>query len=240
LEPWTFKPAHDIELSPVERAKSLRREAGLLSTVGHLTWQFSTKAFFKLYHRFSVEADSRAPVQPPFVMIANHTSHLDALLLAAALPCRLCDRVFPVAAGDVFFDTPAMSLFSATLINALPMWRKNCGSHALAELRKRLLEEPCGLILFPEGTRSRDGTLGPFKPGLGMLLAGTNVPVVPCHLSGAFEAFPPEARWPRPRTIRLKIGRPLVFDSVDNRRDGWEHITHHAREAVRLLGNISD
>ena len=81
-------------------------------------------------------------------MIANHTSHLDALLLAAALPCRLCDCVFPVAAGDVFFNTPATSLFSATLLNALPMWRKNCGPHALADLKKRLIEEPCGLICF--------------------------------------------------------------------------------------------
>jgi 1-acyl-sn-glycerol-3-phosphate acyltransferase len=73
----------------------------------------------------------------------------------------------------------------------LPMWRKNCGSHALADLKQRLVEEPCGLILFPEGKRSRDGSLGPFKPGLGMLIASTNVPVVPCHVSGAFQAFPP-------------------------------------------------
>ena len=150
---------------------------------------------------------------------------------------RLCDQVFPVAAGDVFFNTPAISLFSATLLNALPMWRKNCGPHALAELKKRLIEEPCGLILFPEGNRSRDGTLGPFKPGLGMLTAGTAVPVIPCHLSGAFHAFPPAARLPRPTKIRLKIGRPLVFDSVPNRRAGWEEIAAHAHEAIRRLGD---
>jgi 1-acyl-sn-glycerol-3-phosphate acyltransferase len=238
MEPWEFKPASDIERSPVERARSLRREAGLISTAGHLAWQLSTKAFFKLYHRLSIEAGHFVPTEPPFVMIANHASHLDALLLAAALPCRLCDRVFPVAAGDVFFNTPATSLFSATLLNALPMWRKNCGSHALAELKKRLIEEPCGLILFPEGTRSRDGTLGPFKPGLGMLTAGTAVPVIPCHLSGAFQAFPPAARWPRPRRIRLKIGQPLVFDAVPNRRAGWEEISARAQEAVRRLGNV--
>jgi hypothetical protein len=72
----------------------------------------------------------------------------------------------------------------------------------------------------------------------GFILFGTCLcPVVPCHLSGAFEAFPPEARWPRPRRIRLRIGQSLLFDSVDNRRDGWEHITHHARESVRLLGD---
>jgi 1-acyl-sn-glycerol-3-phosphate acyltransferase len=238
VEPWTFKPASDIELSPIERARSLRRESGLFSTAVHLVWQFSTKAFFKLYHRLSVTTERSFPTEPPFVMIANHTSHLDALVLAAALPYRLCDCVFPVAAGDVFFDTPVTSLFSATLLNALPMWRKNCGSHALAELKKRLIEEPCGLILFPEGTRSRDGLLGLFKPGLGMLTAGTAVPVIPCHVSGAFHAFPPAARWPRPRKILLRIGEPLVFDSVPNRRAGWEEISARTEEAVRRLGNL--
>ena len=238
MEPWTFKPASDIELSPVERARSLRRESGLVSTAGHLAWQLSTKAFFKLYHRLSITIERSVPTQPPFVMIANHTSHLDALVLAAALPCRLCDCVFPVAAGDVFFNTPATSLFSATLLNALPMWRKNCGSHALVELKKRLIEEPCCLILFPEGTRSRDGTLGPFKPGLGMLTAGTAVPVIPCHVSGAFQAFPPAARLPRPRKILLRIGESLVFDSVPNRRAGWEEISARTYEAVRRLGNV--
>ncbi len=119
------------------------------------------------------------------------------------------------------------------------MWRKNCGPHALAELKKRLIEEPCGLILFPEGKRSRDGTLGPFKPGLGMLTAGTAVPIIPCHLSGAFHAFPPGARLPRPRKIRVRIGQPLVFDSVANRRAGWEEIATRTREAVRRLGNVA-
>jgi len=237
MEPWTFEPARDIELSPVERARSLRRESGLVSTIGHLSWQLATKAFFKIYHRLSVEAGDFIPRQPPFVMIANHASHLDALLLAAALPCRLCDHVFPVAAGDVFFSTPAMSLFAATLINALPMWRRNCGAHALDELKKRLVGEPCGLILFPEGTRSRDGALGPFKAGLGMLTAGTTVPVIPCHLSGTFQAFPPAARLPRPWKIRLKIGRPLVFDSVPDVRDGWDQIAKLAQGAVRQLGD---
>jgi 1-acyl-sn-glycerol-3-phosphate acyltransferase len=238
MDPWRYEPARDLELPPVERARSLRRESGLFSTAGHLVWRLSTQAFFKLYHRLGVDDGHSIPLEPPFVMIANHTSHLDALVLAAVLPWRLCDCVFPVAAGDVFFNTPAVSLFAATMLNALPMWRRNCGSHALAELRKRLVEEPCGLILFPEGTRSRDGSLQPFKAGLGMLIAGTAVPVIPCHLSGAFQAFPPAARWPRPRKIRLKVGRPLVFASVPNAREGWEHVTIQAHEAVRQLESV--
>jgi 1-acyl-sn-glycerol-3-phosphate acyltransferase len=238
VEPWTYEPAKDLELAPLERARSLKRESGLISTAGHLGWRFVTSSFFRLYHRLSVEAHSPLPAEPPFVMIANHTSHLDALMLASVLPYRLCDRVFPVAAGDVFFTTPVMSLFAATLINALPMWRKNCGSHALAELRKRLVDEPCGLILFPEGTRSRDGSLLPFKAGLGMLTAATAVPVIPCYLDGAYQAFPPTARWPRPGKIRLKVGHPLVFESIPNARDGWEHIAKECRAAVQGLGAV--
>jgi 1-acyl-sn-glycerol-3-phosphate acyltransferase len=239
MDPWSYEPARDLDLPPIERAKSLRRESGLLSTAGHLSWWLTTKAFFATYHRLSVAADGPLPHEPPFVMIANHTSHLDAPVLASVLPCRLCDRVFPVAAGDVFFDTPAMSLFSATLLNALPMWRKNCGPQALKDLRRRLVDEPCGLILFPEGGRSRDGSLRPFKAGLGMLIAGTAVPVIPCHLDGTFRAFPPEARWPRPRWIRLKIGSPLVFDSVRNGREGWEHITNEAHAALCRLAGLA-
>lgn len=76
-------------------------------------------------------------------------------------------------------------------MNALPIWRKNCGAHSLADLRERLLNGRSVYILFPEGTRTRTGAIGKFKPGLGRLVAGTNVPVVPCHLRGTFAALPP-------------------------------------------------
>ncbi len=238
MESWKYDSARDIELAPVERAKSLRRESGLFSTAGHLAWRLTTRTYFATYHRLSVESERSLPTEPPFVMIGNHASHLDAVLLASVLPCRLCDRVFPVAAGDVFFNTPGMSLFAANLLNALPMWRKNCGSHALKDLRRRLVDEPCGLILFPEGARSRDGALLPFKVGLGMLVAGTSVPVIPCYLEGAFRAFPPNTRWPRPRKIRLRIGSPLIFDAVPNGREGWEQVTSQTHAAVCRLGGI--
>src|SRR5690242_14369606 len=199
MEPWSYKPASDLELHSVEKAKSLQRESGLFSDCGHLACHGLARAYFGLYHRMRVAGVEHLPAAPPFVLVANHASHLDALAIASALPRRLCSKVFPIAAGDVFFETPVTSLASAFFLNALPMWRKKCGPHALAELRARLVEEPCGYILFPEGTRSRDGRMQPFKAGLGMLIASTTVPVVPCHLAQTFEAFPPQARFPRPR-----------------------------------------
>ena len=97
-----------------------------------------------------------------------------------------------------------------------------CGSHAMQELRDRLISGPSIYILFPEGTRSRDGSLGRFKPGLGMIVAGAPVPVVPCHLEGAFAASPPGARVPRPLPLRLRIGAPLAFGDLPNDRSGWQ------------------
>ena len=72
-----------------------------------------------------------------------------------ALPLRLRNCVFPLAAGDTFFETPAIAAFAAGMMNAPPLWRKNCGHHAIETLRQRPVAEPCGYILFPEGTRSR-------------------------------------------------------------------------------------
>jgi 1-acyl-sn-glycerol-3-phosphate acyltransferase len=237
MKSWNYQPARDFELTPVERARSLKRESGIWSTIGHLVWHGLAKTYVKVYHGLSIEGTEHLPAAPPFVLIANHSSHLDAIVLGAALSCRLCDQVFPVAAGDVFFETPALSLFSSQMLNALPMWRKNCGPHALAELKKRLVEEPCGYILFPEGARSRDGSIHRFKAGLGMIVAETAVPIVPCWITGAHQAWPPETRWPRPRKVRLKIGPPLTFESTPSSREGWERISREAEEAVRRLGS---
>lgn len=236
MKRWRYKPAADLELAPIEGARSVKREPGLPSHLGHLLGHGLARLFFRLYHGLSAEGTENVPQEPPFVLIGNHASHLDALVLASVIPRALCSRVFPIAAGDVFFETPATSIASAVFLNAMPMWRKKCGPHALAELRARLVEEPCGYILFPEGTRTRDGQMQRFKAGLGMLIAGTPVPVVPCHLRGAFEAFPAGARFPHPKGLHLRIGRPLVFDAVPNDRHGWERIVGESEAAVRALG----
>jgi 1-acyl-sn-glycerol-3-phosphate acyltransferase len=235
MEKWDLQPARDLGMAPGERLRSLQRESGLVSTGLHLAWWSLVRGYLALWHRLAISGQPNLPGQPPFVLVANHTSHLDALVLAAPLPWRLRDRIFPIAAGDVFFETPLASAFSAWMLNALPLWRKNCGPHALAQLRLRLLEEPCAYILFPEGARSRDGRLSAFKAGLGMLVAETRVPVVPCYLEGCHQALPAKQRWPRPRRIRLRIGEPLTFESVADNRKGWVQIAAAMQERVKAL-----
>ncbi|HEY1066268.1 MAG TPA: lysophospholipid acyltransferase family protein, partial [Pirellulales bacterium] len=140
------------------------------------------------------------------------------------------------AAGDAFFDKTSTAVFAAGVLNALPLWRRKFCKQALHDLRERLHTEPCGYIIFPEGTRSRDGKMTAFKAGLGGLIAGSAVPVVPCHIAGAHAALPPGARWPRWEKLHLRMGPPLSFSQAANDREGWDSIATDLEAAVRRLG----
>lgn len=235
MEPWELQPARDTGLTPSERFRSVRRESGLIESLTHHACFSMLRIYFAVAHRLAIKGREKLPAHGPFVLAANHCSHLDALALGAALTPRHRNRAFPIAAGDVFFQTKMTSTFSAIMLNALPMWRKNCGPHALADLRRKLQEEKAIFIIFPEGGRSRDGSMMPFKHGLGMLVAETNVPVMPCRLVGTFEALPPHRNFPRPVAIKLVIGDTLQFASTANDRTGWSEIAKSVESAVRDL-----
>jgi 1-acyl-sn-glycerol-3-phosphate acyltransferase len=235
MDDWKYQPAGDLGLKPEESLRSLKRETGLVGTLTQSAWRAAVRAYLHGYHRLRVEGREHLPARAPFIMVANHSSHLDAITLATALPWRLRQSVFPIAAGDVFFETPAVALFSAMMLNALPMWRKSCGPHAMQQLRDRLIGEPAIYVLFPEGTRCRDGNMGRFKPGLGMLVAEAEVPVVPCYLHGAFAACPPDKKLPRPHPLHLRIGPPVQFTEVKNERAGWQEIASRLEAAVAAL-----
>jgi len=158
-----------------------------------------------------------------------------AIILGGILPLRFVGAVFPIAAGDTFFTKRASSIFATAFMNALPIWRKSCGAHSLEDLRERLLKGTSVYILFPEGTRTRTGAMATFKPGLGRLVAGTSVPIVPCYLNGTFAALPASATMPRWKTICVTIGKPLSFSATTNDRTGWELIATATENAVRNL-----
>jgi 1-acyl-sn-glycerol-3-phosphate acyltransferase len=232
---WTYKPAADHGLPPSERIKSVKREPGFMSVLAHHAATSVLRTHFVLYNRLEVHGKQHLPTKPPFVMISNHQSHIDAPLLSCILPWRARSCAYPVAAGDVFFKSLAHSVLSSLFINALPIWRKKVSTHALFELRERLIEGDSGFIIFPEGTRSRDGSIGSFKPGLGMLVAGTNVPVIPCHIAGAFESMPADKTLPRPHKMIVSVGPPLTFADAPDAREGWERVAKESEAAVRAL-----
>lgn len=238
VKPWRYDPAHDHGTPPAERLRSLKRESGLVGFVLHHLWWSAVRTYFRWGQKLEIVGRENVPKKPPFVLIANHSSHLDALVLASSLSPWIRGKVFPIAAGDTFFETPVIAAFAAGLMNALPMWRKNAGRHALENLRTRLVEEPCSYILFPEGTRSRTGEMSRFRPGIGMMVAGSPVPVVPAYLEGTHRALAPGKRWPRRTRIRLIIGEPMRFEHLQNHKDGWQEVGAQLEAAVRKLGGL--
>lgn len=236
---WDYRPARDLELGAGEAMRSPLREPGLVSCLATRLWWRGIRLWLRWRYRLRVEGVAHLPRRAPYVLVANHTSHLDTLMLGAAVPGRLRHRLFPLGAGDTFFSTPSKALLSSLFLNALPMWRRNVGRHGLTQMRERLVAGEDVFVLFPEGTRSRDGALGTFKAGIGMLVAGTEVPVHPCHVEGAFEAWPPGASRPGPGRLTLRIGPALTFADLANERAGWNEARDRLRTEVAVLAGSS-
>lgn len=235
MEPWKLDPARDSGLTLRDRMQSTRREPGLIEKTGHRAWSHGVRTYLRTWHGLRVSGRDHFPLDGPCVIIGNHCSHLDALILACAVPRVLRRDLFSIAAGDVFFDTPSRTIFATHAVNALPMRRRNMGAHALDDLRSRLSNDACRFIIFPEGRRSTDGKLLDFKGGTGMLVAGTDVPVVPCAITGAFEAWPRDKRFPRFRRIEVRVGSPVSFEDSPNDRKGWAQVAAVLRERVEKL-----
>jgi 1-acyl-sn-glycerol-3-phosphate acyltransferase len=235
VDAWKIDPAHDLGLTGMQRLRSLKREGGLVESVARFGWWGFVRLWMRLLHRLKIYGHDNLPSEPRFVLVANHASHLDALALGCAVPLRWRDHLFPLAAGDVFFESWSMASFAATCLNALPVWRRKVGRYAMQDLRARILTNQCIYILFPEGGRTRDGRMLPFKAGLGMLVAGTSVPVVPCYLQGTYEAGPPGSTFPRPHPITMHVGKPLTFPAISNDPSGWGEIARTLEIQVRGL-----
>ncbi len=234
MSDWNLRPARDHGLTHAERLRSHGRERGLGSLAIAAGWRALVRAYLHAAHGLQIEGLDRLP-PAPFVMVANHGSHLDALTLAAALPRRLAANAFALAAGDTFFSSSPVAAFAAYAVNALPVWRRRTTARDLDALRERLHEDRAVLILFPEGTRTRDGAMASFRSGVGALVAGSAVPVVPCFLAGAHAAWPPGRRLPRPGPLRLVIGAPLSFASAARDRDGTAAVAAACEAAIRAL-----
>lgn len=234
MSDWQIRPARDLGLAPSDRLRSLSRERGLVGIVANGLWRRALRLYLATAHRLEVVGREHLP-PPPFCMIGNHTSHLDALTLAASLRGEAARAAHALAAEEVFFGSSAGAAFSAYAVNALPVRRGRTKRGEIEMLRTRLTEDRLVYILFPEGTRSRSGELGEFKPGLATLVLGSAVPVVPCWLEGAHAAWPPDRQWPRPGKLRLRIGAPLHFDGLPSDASGRAALTAACRDAVAAL-----
>jgi 1-acyl-sn-glycerol-3-phosphate acyltransferase len=157
-------------------------------------------------------------VRGPVVFVANHSSHLDTPLILGSLPERFADRVAVGAASDYFFDVRWRATLTAIFFNAFPVERY--GSRRLRSLAMDLVDKGWSLLLYPEGTRSEDGWINPFKVGAAVLCVAKGIPCVPIAIRGSYAAMPRGRNWPhsgKPR-VAIRYGRPIVPEEGEDVR----------------------
>lgn len=169
----------------------------------------------RLFAPIKVEGREHVRGAGPFLFAANHASHLDAPVVLAALPVHLRVHVRVAAAADYFFSRRWKGWLASTLLNAFPFERKAPGCARSLKQTQRLLNAGQSVLIFPEGTRSKDGHIQPFKRGIGLLALGGARPVIPVHIVGTYAAWPRGARWPRRQQIVVRFGAPLSFSTSE-------------------------
>ena len=167
-----------------------------------LTWLLMRGVF-----RLRVTGREHLPASGPFLLAPNHGSYLDAPALGAALGRRALRDLCWAGWTGIMLASPQMRLVSR-LARVLPM---DSERRALSSLAFGLAALRAGnaLVWFPEGARSKTGSLEPFLPGIGLLLEHTDVPVLPVYIEGAHQAWPRHRRWPRIGRITVHIGAPI-------------------------------
>ncbi len=183
------------------------------------------RVFFRLFGAYEVHGLEKLPRLGPVILASNHQSHLDPPLLGAAMR-----RPINPMAKEELFRVPLFGWW-ITHLNAFPVKR---GVVDRAALRKALdvLSRGQVLLLFPEGTRSPDGSLGALQPGIGMIALKSHAPVYPVFIDGTREVLPRGAVLPRRAKLHVYIGDPLDPESLARHGDRGEAV-HLVTEEIR-------
>ncbi|HJT45506.1 MAG TPA: lysophospholipid acyltransferase family protein [Chthoniobacterales bacterium] len=211
MKKWRYDSAGDLDHAPIDRLRQFPREPDMLVYGLRSLCALIIRGLLRIYNRFEIIGQENLRTNRSLVIVANHCSHLDTLCLLAALPLRKLHRAFPVAASDYFFQRVPRLWAAAVLVNALPFGRHSRTRKSLMICDQLLANPGTILIIFPEGTRSTTGEINEFKSGVGALVAGKDVAVVPCFIDGSFKAWPKGKRLPRPGKVRLLIGEPRNY-----------------------------
>jgi 1-acyl-sn-glycerol-3-phosphate acyltransferase len=209
------------------------------SLLGSIAFECFCRTFFASYCSLVVEGSQHVP-KGPFLLCSNHSSHADSAALMTASG-RSFRSFALLGASDYFFESRRIRRSVSPWMNVIPIERSP-RPKALAsclEACRRFLEQTAGaLILYPEGTRSPDGEMRPFKAGVGFFISELGVPVVPAHVEGTYGILPKGHSLPRPGTVTVRFGEALALAAVPHR---GESLRSWRRTVVEQLSqNIRD
>jgi len=162
---------------------------------------------YATYFRWRVFGAENVPLTGGVIIASNHASFLDPPLVGCGLK-----RDINYLARESLFRFPGIGALLRSW-NAVPVDRDGGGAKGLKTILDRLLKG-AGIILFPEGTRTKDGKLQPARSGIGLTVIKSAAPVVPVRVFGTFEAYGRNHAFPRPHRVMVKYGLPMNFEAL--------------------------
>ncbi len=185
------------------------------------------KYIFKLYFRLQTEGLLNLPKTPPFIIAPNHASYLDGFLIASSLPKEVLQNTYFVGAKEYFEGK--FGEFIAKYFHVIPVDTQSNVRDTLIK-STNILNNNKNLVIFPEGARTRNGKLLPFKKGVAILSKELKVPIVPSTIIGSYDAMKIGDIFPKPKRIILRYGWPLrEYDF------SYDEITGRLEQATEAL-----
>ena len=180
----------------------------------------------------NVRHREKLPQQGPAILVANHNSHLDTMVLMTLMPLRQLHQVKPVAAMDYFLRNPFLAWFALNIIGILPISRRGDSKSNPLAACSDALEQGKILIFFPEGSRGEPEKMQHFKSGIAHLAKQhPQVPVIPLFLHGLGKALPKGESLLVPFFCDIFVGDPLPV--CDNKNDYMENLERN----IQLLAD---
>lgn len=196
-----------------------------------LAYRFATIFFFllfKIFFRFKIDGIEKVPQKGGVIVVSNHISHLDPLVIGAAIRKR--QSTFMAKRG--LFKIPLVGAFVKTF--SFPVDRDTPQPSTIKEAVRRLKKGEL-IVMFPEGGRSRDGSLLDAKRGTGLIAALSGAKVIPAYIDGTDTALPAGAKLIRLSKIRIIFGSPIEIKGNESGRDFQERIGNDIMKEIRNL-----
>ena len=240
------RPAEEREQPARPRQRAAADEIHVprpVAALGRRLLSLAQRALYRQGYAADVRGRSFIPRDRNFLVVANHTSHLDMGLVKVALGDQ-GENLAALAAADYFFDTRLKRAYFENFTNLIPMERSGNVRRSL-RAAVEALRRGYNLLIFPEGTRSLDGKMAPFKPTAGYLALVCGVDALPVYIEGTHQALPKGRLLPRRADLRVLIGEPIRVEELRRRTDGLPKGEAHKvatlvmEEAVKALRDRS-